>query len=228
MQRSYKFNKVMNFRDLGGYHTERGLTKSGVIFRSARLNEMDEDDLDKFKKLGIKSVLDLRSKEDNTNKPDRTQVLDGVYHYHVAVNGNGRTPIDDNDMGPLYMEMIADPENTKEVIRVILNAPKPLLFHCAVGKDRTGVYANMILEAAGVDIHDRQAHYLESYSHLRQYALDNWEFVKTLPSCLFIPSLTYLEDYNRLFEEAYGSLDQFLIRIGLSEDEITKFKNLLY
>lgn len=227
MQRTYKFNHVMNFRDLGGYYTTRGITKSGVIFRSARLNEMDEQDLETFKKMGIKSVLDLRSKEDNINKKDRTQAIPGVIHYHVAVNGDGRVPKDNDDMPYMYMEMIENPDNARAVLQVIINAPKPLLFHCAVGKDRTGIYANMILEAAGVDINDRQAHYLESYSHLRLYALANWDFVKTLPSCLFTPNLSYLEDFNKMFYARYKDLDAYLRFVGLSEDEITKFKNLL-
>lgn len=217
----------MNFRDLGGYHTEKGLTKSGVIFRSARLNEMDDQDLETFKKMGIKSVLDLRSKEDNINKKDRTQEIPGVIHYHVAVNGDGRTPKNNDDMANMYIEMIENPTNAKEILQVIINAPKPLLFHCAVGKDRTGIFANIILEAAGVDINDRQAHYLESYSHLRLYALENWEFVKTLPSALFTPSLTYLEDFNKVFYQRYGSIDGYLLHVGLSEEEIKKLKNLV-
>ncbi len=227
MQRTYKFNKLMNFRDLGGYYTPNGITKSGVIYRSARLNDMDDDDLQTFAKIGIKSVLDLRSHADSLAKPDRTQTLKGIVHYNVAVNGDGRIPIDNEDMANMYMEMIEEPENAKRVIEVILEAPKPLLIHCAVGKDRTGIYANMILEAAGVDIDDRQAHYLESYAHLRRYALANWDFVKTLPSALFTPSLTYLEDFNHLFYQRYQSLEQYLQYIGLSETQINKFKKLV-
>ena len=227
MQRTYKFNKIMNFRDLGGYHTKNGLTKSGIIYRSARLNEMDDDDLETFKQMGIKSVLDLRSKDDNINKPDRTKEIPGVNHYHVAVNGDGRLPKDDNDMAALYFEMLANPENAKEVIQVLLNAPKPLLIHCAVGKDRTGVYANMILEAAGVDITDRQAHYLESYAQLRLYALENWEFLKTLPLALFTPSLKYLEDFNEIFYQNFINLDNYLKHVGLTDEEIKRFKKLV-
>lgn len=218
----------MNFRDLGGFHSEHGITKSGVIYRSARLNEMDDEDIETFKQMGIKSVLDLRSKDDNINKPDRTLEIPGVNNYHVAVNGDGRLPKDENGMADMYFEMISNPENAKEVFQVIINAPKPLLIHCAVGKDRTGIYANMILEAAGVDIDDRQAHYLESYSHLRRYALKNWDFIKTLPRSLFTPCLSYLEDFNELFYDTFGTLDNYLISIGLTNTEITKLKNLLF
>lgn len=228
MQRTYKFNKVMNFRDLGGYVTPHGLTKSGVIYRSARLHEMDEADILTFQQLGIKSVLDLRSKEENSKNPDRTKFIDGVLNYHVAVNGDGRVPHNNDEMAGMYMEMIGDPSNAREVIHVLLNAPKPLLIHCAVGKDRTGIFANMMLEAAGVDIDDRQAHYLESYSHLRRYALNNWEFIQTLPSALFTPSLSYLEEFHRQFVAKYQSLDHYLQYIGLTDEEITQFKHLLF
>ncbi len=227
MQRTYKFNKILNFRDLGGYYTKNGITKSGIIYRSARLNEMDDNDLILFQKLGVKSVLDLRSKEDNINKPDRTQELDGVKHYHVAVNGDGRIPKDNSDMANMYMEMLENPDNTKAVLEVILHAPKPLLIHCAVGKDRTGIYANLLLELAGVDLLDRQAHYLESYAHLRKYQLENWEFVKTLPSCLFTPSLEYLENFNKMFYQKYQNVKKYLGFVGLSELEIKSLEKLL-
>ena len=123
--------------------------------------------------------------------------------------------------------MLANPDNAKAVIDVLLNAPKPLLIHCAVGKDRTGIYANLLLELAGVDLLDRQAHYLESYAHLRQYQLENWEFVKTLPSCLFTPSLTYLENFYKHFYETYGSLQNYLRFVGLSDFELEKLAKLL-
>lgn len=227
MQRSFKFKNVLNFRDLGGYYTPNGLTRSGVIYRSAKLNEMDEDDLKTFQRLGIQSVLDLRSNEESVMRPDKTKILPGVVHYNVAVNGDGRIPKDNDDMANMYMEMLENPENAREVIDVILNAPKPLLIHCAVGKDRTGIYANMLLEAAGVDFLDRQAHYLESYSQLRKYQLENWEHIKTLPSCLFIPSNEYLENFNNLFYKKYGSLEKYLEFVGLSPLELERFKTIL-
>lgn len=228
MQRTIKFNNVLNFRDLGGYYTKNGITKSNVIYRSAKLCDMDEEDLRHFHELGIKSVLDLRSKEESINRPDKTKVLEDVIHYNVPVNGDGRIPKDNNDMANMYMEMLEHPEKSKEVLMTILNAPKPLLIHCAVGKDRTGIYANILLELAGVDLLDRQAHYLESYSHLRQYQLDNWEHIKTLPSCLFTPSLEYLENFNKLFYEKYGTLEKYLEYVGLNEKDIARLRSLLF
>ena len=57
-------------------------------------------------------------------------------------------------MGELYLYRIRQPEFGKRLVdSLVLIADRnnhPLVFHCSVGKDRTGVLAAMLLAAAGV------------------------------------------------------------------------------
>jgi len=61
---------------------------------------------------------------------------------------------DATDMGELYLYRIRQPEFGKRLVDSLeLIADRnnhPLVFHCSVGKDRTGVLAAMLLAAAGV------------------------------------------------------------------------------
>ena len=42
--RRYRLDQVANFRDLGGYACDGGVTRYGVIFRSTALNKATEED----------------------------------------------------------------------------------------------------------------------------------------------------------------------------------------
>ena len=46
--RRYRLDQVANFRDLGGYACDGGVTRYGVIFRSTALNKATEEDIAKI------------------------------------------------------------------------------------------------------------------------------------------------------------------------------------
>lgn len=58
--RRYRLDQVANFRDLGGYACDGGVTRYGVIFRSTALNKATEEDIAKIEHLGVRTVIDLR------------------------------------------------------------------------------------------------------------------------------------------------------------------------
>ena len=49
--RRYRLDQVANFRDLGGYACDGGVTRYGVIFRSTALNKATEEDIEKIEHL---------------------------------------------------------------------------------------------------------------------------------------------------------------------------------
>ena len=61
MQREIRFSQVFNFRDVGGY---RGLDGRPVrwrrLFRSDALSNLTEADREPFRRLGVRTVIDLR------------------------------------------------------------------------------------------------------------------------------------------------------------------------
>lgn len=149
-----------NFRDLGGYPTGDGrTTRWGRLFRSDTLHELTRADLEVLEEVGLSAVVDLRT----TAEVERTGrgPLGGrpLRYLHAPVlreeGGDTRAAPepegDDTSLRYLWyldvgrralveaIEMVADPSSL------------PLVFHCAAGKDRTGVLAALVLDIVGVE-----------------------------------------------------------------------------
>ena len=69
-----------NLRDLGGFLTESGeAVVWNKLYRADGLASLSKRDMETFRKLNIRSIVDLRSDSERKAMPDR--ILDGVsYH----------------------------------------------------------------------------------------------------------------------------------------------------
>ena len=142
------FRQENNFRELGGYKTKDGRTvKKGLLYRSAALGSMNERELKALEKMGIRSILDFRSRLEEAAFPDPP--VPGATNYHISAmrdnDGN------DVDYSPSAILLAAAKEPYQKMFELMLNEKTPLLFHCTQGKDRTGAAAILILLALGVD-----------------------------------------------------------------------------
>jgi protein-tyrosine phosphatase len=148
-----------NFRDLGGLATVDGrFTRHGVLFRSSALEELSSRDV-RFliDGIGLRTVIDLRSADDReTAQP----LLDTpVRHINLPISRGGPTtslerPMDADgrvDMPRIYrMYIEVSAPSISEIVAELVSGATPALFHCAAGKDRTGVVAAILLSAVGV------------------------------------------------------------------------------
>lgn len=226
MIRNYRFEGIKNFRDLGGYETPYGYTQYGVIYRSASLSEASEADVEKVASLGIKTIVDLRDQSDPSTKEDKFKKDPRFNVKELSVNGNGRIPTDYEDGIDSYIEMLSDPRQARNIFLGIMNSPKPLLIHCAAGKDRTGVFVAMLLLANGVDILDVNENHMESFALL---ANDTKELMKNenFPKFPLIPNQFFFLDFYKAFLEKWANIDDYFEWIFLSEDEINLLHNIL-
>lgn len=160
---------VYNFRDLGGGVTAGGRSvRTGVIFRSASLDEMTDEGLTTLESLGVRTVVDVRSESEVE--------IDGRFPFegssirwvHVPSPmgpprpGSGehdshRTEMADHDdpMSLVFTRVVTDGGPfVGRVIREIADPTnKAVVFHCTSGKDRTGVIAALIQLIIGRDLH---------------------------------------------------------------------------
>lgn len=119
--------------------------------------------------LGVRTVVDLRLPGERESHPVRLPDgfaarhvdLDGLEHYAFWAdywdNGLCGTPV-------YYLpHLAAMPERITAVLQAIATAPPGgVLFHCAGGRDRTGLVAAVLLSAAQVDREAIVDDYLES------------------------------------------------------------------
>ncbi len=228
MARFYTFQGIENFRDLGGYECRYGETEFGVIYRSATLKDASEKDVEKIASLGIKTILDIREKKARDEQIGLVEKDPRFKIVSFDINGDGRIPNDYEDGVNSYIEMLSDPYSVRSLLLAILHEEKPLLIHCNAGKDRTGVFAGILLALAGVDFRFINADYMASYP-LLEYSTISLRRSKTklLPDVCLNPNIFYLRDVEKKFKETFLSLDSYLEGIGLSEDEIYGLKNVL-
>ena len=228
MARNYSFEKIENFRDLGGYECRYGETSFGVIYRSATLMDATEADVNKIKRLGIKTILDLRETKAKQEQIGLVEEDPSFQIINLNVNGNGRIPRDWNDGVESYLEMLEDPSSSRAILKAVLHADKPLLIHCNAGKDRTGVFCALLLDLAGVDFASINSDFMASFPLLEKATIRiKKEQPNLLPDVCLTPDITYLREVRNRFLKRYGSAESYCERIGLSEDEILGLQNVL-
>ncbi|WP_369261114.1 GNAT family N-acetyltransferase [Streptomyces sp. R35] len=165
MNRHIPFNRLHNFRDLGGYTTEDGRTvRWGRVFRADALSklkattEADAEDWNRFLALGIRTVIDLRYPWEIEAKGRVPEHPTLTYHNQSIEH----RPYDQPSLGPSvapgpylaarYLEVAEDGvKEIRETLELIATADEgPVVFHCASGKDRTGLVAALVLTLLGV------------------------------------------------------------------------------
>lgn len=183
-----------NTRDLGGFTGRDGrLVRKHRLIRSDNLSLLTTADSDRLVgEYHLKRLVDLRGGDEVIRQPD--PVIAGVAYTHLPVLRDGQRVTPRNlpeDAGiatrlsavvdgmggdvrahniGIYTIMTRSPFTTAQYrlfIRLLLNQKEgAVLWHCAAGKDRTGIGAAIILMALGVDPEAVRADYLASNDYL--------------------------------------------------------------
>ncbi len=140
-----------NTRDAGGYPTADGrFVKRGMIYRSATLSRLSSRGATAFLSLGIKTVIDFRSRL--TPWPPFNGDVWSVY-LASAVHGCPMSFAKGEPQGEFYIRGVRDNAGSfREAFELLSHAENyPVLYHCAAGTDRTGVMSALLLSLLGVD-----------------------------------------------------------------------------
>ncbi len=152
-----------NFRDLGGVPTEDGgMVRTGRVFRSDSLSYLSERDVLHLRDdLGVRTVIDLRAGhevEDYGHGPLEAHVT----QLHMPIVDQTREPAAPTrkerkaarfqTLAEIYGFMLEEyAERFAAVLEVIAHVEhQPVVFHCAAGKDRTGLVSALTLSLCKV------------------------------------------------------------------------------
>jgi protein-tyrosine phosphatase len=158
VERTIRLDGCLNFRDLGGYPTEDGRAiRWRQLFRSDALHLLTPADVACIRdQLGIRDVIDLRSSGELRAQSENRLAGEPIRCHHVPLfdgdvrAGEVERPAGRN-LADLYLLMAEiGREPIGRTITTIATAPGPVLFHCAAGKDRTGVVSAVLFGLLGV------------------------------------------------------------------------------
>jgi protein-tyrosine phosphatase len=232
--RHLKFDSVMNFRDIGGYRGYQGKRVAWRrVFRSGEFRNITRDDLNRLtKELGVTSVIDLRSEFELKNNGKGLLPECDIKYRNIAFMADGGDPEANSkryaqltNMGDFYVALMRQKEfgiKVVQALEMIGDAQNhPLVFHCAVGKDRTGMLAAMLLTLLGVS----EADIIEDYTLSEPYMDELLVKLKAnppkdgppldIPEYFWKASAPSMKILLSTLGKEYGSVEKYLLEMGM-------------
>ncbi|RYP76049.1 hypothetical protein DL769_003706 [Monosporascus sp. CRB-8-3] len=233
---------TFNSRDLG--LVPDSPLRAGFAFRSGMLAHLTDNGKAVLSgKLGIKRIFDLRSPEERERGPD--PVLDDVENTWIPsarpdekpdlqwfVAGGG-----EDGYRIMYLDVVdVYEESWKAILQHVRDRPDdPFLVHCTAGRDRTGVFAGLLLTLAGASEETIILNYLLSRIGTEPARDELLNFAQAGTNALSQDQPGFYNLCNlrascwKAFMEGlqqeYGGFEQFIRnKLGFTEDDLAKIK----
>lgn len=241
--RSLAVSGLTNIRDLGGVPTADGrVIRKGAIFRSDNLRGLAGSGFDELLiAANPRTVIDLRTAPEvekehyRLDHPDincinvQMQPQSGLTQEEID-NGLAGNLVDD-----YLMQLNSNSHCIIDALRTICDpTTHPVVFHCTVGKDRTGIIAAVLLDILGVDrehiIHD-YALTAPNMAPLVQRIRES-DFFKEIglavaPMWLFDADPETMDVFLEIVDDAFGGLCQWALANGLPQASIDALRDAL-
>lgn len=235
-KRLLRLEGAYNVRDIGGYITTEGhAVQRGRFLRADGLHRLTEGDQEMILGLGVRTIIDLRHAKELAEKRNVFNGSERVSYYNISlINPATSTSANIRSLGDMYVNMLDEGGSLlREVFeRMAETEGDGVLFHCAAGKDRTGVVAALLLDLAGVERSVIVADYAETAINLspimdelrkdrpEQISADMYElFLGSAPSNMEL----MLEHLHGVF----GGAESYFERTGLTKERISSLKRML-
>lgn len=162
--RRITLERVFNFRDLGGYTaSEHRTVRWGLIYRADGIHRLEGGDLARVAGLGIRTVLDLRTRGELADHGRvASESIAATYRHLPLLEQVWERDLPAAEIDAVgflagrYLEMLdTGASSIVTALAAMADAARlPLVFHCSAGKDRTGVLAAILLSVLGVSDDD--------------------------------------------------------------------------
>ena len=172
-----------NFRDIGGYETRDGRkVQTGLIYRSGELPRLTDEDLEKLRVLGVKTVVNFLTPEEIEYR-GKDRLPEGVREIILPITGEiadvpdaaaqlveARKTGDFRQFPPAFNTQVHEDLATgladdqyKALFEILADESNyPLVYHCSHGVHRTGTATALLLHALNVPWETVREDYLPS------------------------------------------------------------------
>ncbi len=232
---------VYNLRHLGGYQIPGNqILRKGLLLRSEALSRIGgRRQRDLLERLEVKLVIDLRTPEEQrlfepTALPEQARTLaiplPDISRFEAVPRGHP------GYLQLAYTSILLDhPKRLSTALHALLDpANWPVLYHCAAGKDRTGIVSMLLLSLAGAD-HDTIAH---------DYSLTELAVAKILADAGVNPAIDMIQLRSlppglvssrpevargvlAMLEATFGSVADYAGFLGIRSGEVDRFRQAI-
>ncbi|MEV5833214.1 tyrosine-protein phosphatase [Nocardia sp. NPDC052112] len=245
-RRWVEFAQIDNVRDLGGLPViGGGTTRFGVVYRSSTPQHLTAADMALLTgPIGLRTLIDLRNPDEVRREGyGRLTGNAAVRMVNLPVRKATdavATPADlvpdgrHYDLVALYRELLTGSgESIVAAVRLLGDAERhSVFFHCAAGKDRTGVLAAVVLDAVGVPTEAIAADYALTGERLERIR----ERLDALPSYHGLPPVRtgilgvdpeVIIGFLDELRTTHGGAAEWLRTNGLSAAELVRLRAVL-
>ena len=248
-----EYKNIVNLRDMGGLKTPYGEIKSGMLYRSPVLYQKDERVNAIFHDLPIDIVVDLRTDREVKEKSDIVPA--SAVYVHSSVFGSEANEFLAPTKSSRFKMFFFGASRLQKCSEGILNAyarmpfsasyapifsamdrGERILFHCAAGKDRTGIAAMLIELSLGRSFDECYEEYMMTnyyYTDFHKQVEDIFRKYFSFKKAFhrFICSAMYArEEYFAAARDAilskYDSVSDFLSEVhGITPERISLWRS---
>lgn len=244
--RFFEFDSIQNFRDIGGYITnDNHRIRWGKIFRSGSFFKMTSRDSVELDNLGIKTSIDLRPVEVKRKFAEKYTKVNNI---RIPIAYNGYSVISQRVMDGRFLRGDAI-VYTQDTYRDMVNnfakeyasffdylcdeANYPIVYHCYLGKDQSGLATYFLFKALDVPMDEIEDDYMAS-----EVGIDRAKLVKGADSLsesrqetftmLTKTDLSYLRYGISCIREKSGSVEEYMLKeLNLTPEKRKKLKSIL-
>lgn len=241
-----------NLRDLGPIsYLDKRLIEAGMFFRSAKLDEISKESLKKIKSVyKVKTILDLRAPEEIKDSVENMMQELGGNYFNIDLvvdikpiivpsffsSDNERLELARHHENLRFEEHELWLNERKVQLREIFNLFSrkelfPILYHCAGGKDRTGLVSGLLLSLLGVntdmivDDYGLSSKYL--YEHDEQTDANPATGINIAPFSTWKQYQDFASPPKTMYrtlsyiETKFGGTYRYLKSIGMTDTQLT-------
>ena len=230
-KRIVKLEAGYNCRDLGGYVSQDGRTvKWGRLYRSGSLSHLTKADQAELARRKIVVDCDLRSRHEQDNFPDKLWPGSKLVDAHFYSESGDE---EEEAEAMVYQQNLVVPRTglvMREIFKEMLDLEddEALLYHCSMGKDRTGMVSVIVLMALGLE--DREI--LRDYLHSREYSWD-WDeadendrlgqqIAKMNQTQV---SQTAFYGITETIRQTWGGFDRYFASLGFDQGDLDRLRD---
>ncbi|MFD8248233.1 tyrosine-protein phosphatase [Nocardia sp. NPDC059691] len=240
-----EFAHIDNVRDLGGLPVQNGgTTRFGVVYRSSTPQNLTESDMAKLLgPIGLRTLIDLRLPDEVEREGYGLLAAADVRRVCLPVRKSPQSSLAARDLVPdssrvdlvdLYDKLLAgSAESIVAAVRLVIDAGHhSVLFHCAAGKDRTGVLAAVLLDAVGVPPEAIAADYALTGERMHRVR----DRLDALPSYTGLPPVStgilgveaeVMRRFLAKLSADHGGAAEWLLAGGLTTGELARLRAVL-